>query len=264
MKEIIVCHSRRRCTLIIGFFLSGVSSITAQHLIDSVATGRVMYQQTVQFAGSRLSTVLQTELLFNKETSLYRNTATRTRVDTNRSEKQLINLVKEVDVTVYSTPKTGQLVSREYIMNKLVTVQDTLRALPWTLGTRSRQIGKFTCQDASVTFRGRTYEAWFAAAIPIPYGPWKLQGLPGLILEANDREKEVIFSLLSVDYPLATRPVVHAVSNQQTIDYVTYRKLLDEKLRNMEKLMRGASSSAGNQYEVDVKMQPALIERTVR
>ena len=40
----------------------------------------------------------------------------------------------------------------------------------------------------------RKYTAYFAEDIPVSYGPWKLQGLPGLILEAYDSEGRIHFT----------------------------------------------------------------------
>ena len=37
------------------------------------------------------------------------------------------------------------------------------------------------------------WTAWFAAGIPIAEGPWKLKGLPGLILKAADDTGSYVF-----------------------------------------------------------------------
>ena len=42
----------------------------------------------------------------------------------------------------------------------------------------------YTCHRATAKFRGREWEVWYADDIPTSLGPWKLNGLPGLILQA--------------------------------------------------------------------------------
>ena len=65
-------------------------------------------------------------------------------------------------------------------------VKDTARIIFWELLPETKNITSFKCQKARGNFRGRTYTVWFANEIPVSMGPWKLNGLPGLILEATD------------------------------------------------------------------------------
>lgn len=46
---------------------------------------------------------------------------------------------------------------------------------------------------------GRNYEVWFAPILPYSTGPWKLSGLPGLMLKAYDTEKQVEFLFQSME-----------------------------------------------------------------
>ena len=48
-------------------------------------------------------------------------------------------------------------------------------------------------QMATVEFAGRKYSAWFTTELPLPYGPYKFGGLPGLILKIEDAEKQFLW-----------------------------------------------------------------------
>lgn len=71
----------------------------------------------------------------------------------------------------------------------------------WDLMTEKKQIGKYTCQKAVTQFCGRLWIAWFTTELPYPFGPWKLHGLPGLILEANDVDNKYSFDFISINMP---------------------------------------------------------------
>lgn len=47
-------------------------------------------------------------------------------------------------------------------------------------------------------FRGRVHTVWFTNEIPVSFGPWKLNGFPGVILEAQDETKTFMFFFLKV------------------------------------------------------------------
>ncbi|WP_036864877.1 GLPGLI family protein [Porphyromonas sp. COT-108 OH2963] len=55
----------------------------------------------------------------------------------------------------------------------------------------------YNCIMAKAQYLGREWIAWYTPDIPSPAGPWKLWGLPGLIVEAKDSEGLFSFALSS-------------------------------------------------------------------
>ncbi len=51
----------------------------------------------------------------------------------------------------------------------------------------------YPCQKAVCHFKGRDWTVWYTLDIPRSEGPWKLFGLPGLILKAEDSQKHYVF-----------------------------------------------------------------------
>ncbi|NJM80474.1 MAG: GLPGLI family protein [Flavobacterium sp.] len=74
-----------------------------------------------------------------------------------------------------------------------IYVKEKRPTINWKFEKETKKIGKYTCNKAIATFRGRDYTIWYTTALPIPYGPWKFNGLPGLVLEAYDSDYKIYF-----------------------------------------------------------------------
>lgn len=83
-----------------------------------------------------------------------------------------------------------------------VYIKEKKPQIAWKFEKETKKIGNYSCNKASANFRGRDYTVWYTTAIPIPYGPWKLNGLPGLVLEAYDSEYKIYFYFKNIEYPL--------------------------------------------------------------
>lgn len=94
---------------------------------------------------------------------------------------------------------------------------ETIPQLQWKIFNDRKKIWDFQCQKATCTFRGRQYEAWFTTDLPINDGPWKFQGLPGLILEVYDTNREYAFVYVGhkkTNSPISSLPYKYIHTNR--------------------------------------------------
>ena len=100
---------------------------------------------------------------------------------------------------VYKNYPTGQMTITDRISSQDYRYVDSLHTQTWTMGDSTREVLGYMCQQATADFRGRRWTAWFATDIPVSDGPWKLGGLPGLILEAYDEGQQHVFTAVGLE-----------------------------------------------------------------
>lgn len=55
----------------------------------------------------------------------------------------------------------------------------------WEMADSAKTVLGYECIAAVTELHGRKWTVWFTPEIPVSAGPWKLEGLPGLILDAE-------------------------------------------------------------------------------
>jgi len=99
----------------------------------------------------------------------------------------------KVVAQVYKNFPDGKVTTLDrLIMTNLICEEKNERP-EWEILSDTMTVASYPCHKATGTFKGRTYEVWFTTEIPRSEGPWKLNGLPGLILKAKDTEGHYTF-----------------------------------------------------------------------
>lgn len=73
-----------------------------------------------------------------------------------------------------------------------------MNQISWTLINEEKEILGYKCKKATTTFSGREYIAWYSIDLTLSDGPYKFQGLPGLILSISDIKNHHSFEVTGI------------------------------------------------------------------
>jgi GLPGLI family protein len=136
------------------------------------------------------------------------------------------------------------LTSKEKVFNDEYLVVEKPPTFLWNLQLEEKEIGNLKVKKAVTFYRGRNYTAWYSLEYPIKFGPWKFQGLPGLIVEVYDESNRyhwLLKSLKKEETQNKTQFIINE-KNLKSIDIQEYVKLRYDSempLMNESKLPRG-------------------------
>jgi GLPGLI family protein len=137
--------------------------------------------------------------------------------------------------------------------NKYI-IDDRIHPMQWQILQETKMIEGISVTKAKCEHRGRTYTAWFAPSIPISNGPWKLGGLPGLILEAYDDEKEVVFlfkSLRQLEEVAINKPA----SRGRQVSLATFLELNQQETKQYFEFMEARMKSTSGDFDIDFNVK---------
>lgn len=135
----------------------------------------------------------------------------------------------------------------KYIKEKFI-LQDTLNLPNWNILDEVKTINNHQCKKATTTFKGRNYEVWFTSDYPTKFGPWKLNGLPGLIIIAQDEKKEVFFEATEI---IETNDSIDKPNNSDKV--ITTSEYLLEIQKNQKNIEERLKSMGDRNTKIDIK-----------
>ncbi len=128
---------------------------------------------------------------------------------------------------IYKNYPTGKVTTLDRIGTSKFRCEEKNELPQWELLPDTATVLSYLCHKAVCHFKGRTYEAWYTLEIPRSDGPWKLGGLPGLILKVSDSRKHFVFECSGLEQ-CKNQAVIHFNGNNyETITRKALNKLYE-------------------------------------
>lgn len=162
---------------------------------------------------------------------------------------------------LYKNIKENRFVNETEIYGKQFLIKDSLSGNQWKLGTETKNIGEYTCFNATFEEEYKTQKltddgnmetvtktrittAWYTPQIPVSNGPQRFQGLPGLILEINDGKLTLICSKLVIN-PGETIEINEPKKGKE-VTQKEFDEIMEKKSKEMMENMRSSRGDGDN------------------
>ncbi len=126
--------------------------------------------------------------------------------------------------TVWTGYPNGQTTVREFIFPHDYEGYEPTPDIAWTLSDDTLTVSGYLCQQATATHRGVEWLVWYTDEIPSSAGPWRLRGLPGLIVKAESEAHTFCLTELRQEASPITAP-----EQRPDVQRMKYAKLLKHR-----------------------------------
>ncbi len=106
------------------------------------------------------------------------------------------------DLVLYRNFEKDKKTELVEMLGKTYVIEDSLHVPTWKIGNQIKEVAGYICMraDTEDPIKKQKITAWFAQDIPVPAGPERYNGLPGVILELNLNEGDVVIEATKVEF----------------------------------------------------------------
>ena len=184
--------------------------------------------QTQDDEGQNVTDSMRMALLVGTRATYYTNIQSYNR--DGRVDKEFLNAFMMHIQNVLTDMEKAKVTTLEAIYPYRYATNEPLAKIDWVITDDTMTVCGLLCHRVTGGLYGKEWSVWYTEEIPSPAGPWKLRGLPGLIVKAEDAEGIHCFELYE------TKNEVRAIS---AISNPNYQKLSRKKLMAFKKKTLG-------------------------
>jgi GLPGLI family protein len=128
---------------------------------------------------------------------------------------------------IYKNYPQGKVTTLEEITINRFRCEEENAVPEWELAEDTLTVLSYLCQKATCSFKGRNYTAWFTTDIPRSEGPWKLHGLPGLIMKAEDERGDYAFECIAIVNAPDDESILYGDNGYEPISRTNFNKQME-------------------------------------
>lgn len=174
--------------------------------------------------------------IWNEGVQKYRETGDRSLIPFRRDDMYIFKSSTDSTVTVYD--RAGLSEMGYYV--------EPLAEMRWEIADSAKTVLGYECVMATTDYHGRSWTAWFTTEVPLQDGPWKLCGLPGLILAAEESDGQHTFTAVGIEkcdmpmYPIYNKKNYEKMKRTDILK--AYRAFRDNSRSITQTVLRSAPS----------------------
>jgi len=167
-----------------------------KYQVDSTNSERIQSEEMVLYIGDKLSR-------FSSAGKAIGDSLMNSIDRKNKSQANYAKIRSQIPPTSFDyyiykrIPEEKLSFTRKIVKDNFKYIED-LDKIKWNIEADTKKINGYKVQKATTDYAGRNYTAWFTSEIPISDGPYKFNGLPGLILKISDTKNHYSFELLKL------------------------------------------------------------------
>lgn len=142
----------------------------------------------------------------------------------------------------YKNYEKDTLIYNEIISINKQFVGEKINLFDWNIAPKSDTIVMgFKCQVATTKFRGRIYEAIFSTEIAPYGGPWKFDGLPGLIISIRSTDNYFVISPIKISINSVETKTYNPYSEKSILSWNQFKEKFRLHLADQIKKLKARS-----------------------
>ena len=208
----------------------------------------VEYNHLITFPAISTNSIYKLEL--KKDKSVYYQ------VKSNFTEKEgndVMQINENVIPFVIKDFSNKTIIYNQPIINSIKFIEDNLPSQTWILKNDTKKIKNFTCKKAITTFRGRKYTAWYTEELSVIGGPWKFDGLPGLILSVRSDDGVLNIEATKIEKKINLELKKFRFNKKKLITWEEYCSKYKKVIRRIRKNFQ-ADSEPDMEYDININL----------